>query len=309
MDFNREAIEKQNAHEQLLAQMTNEANARLQEQANATNIEIADKTNAMNKAIADQNLGFQREQQEYEENLQKQIFEREDTAYQRTAQDMRNAGISPLAMSGTNGAGTVVGRTPSNNGMVAEGTTVGATRYEKAQQHLFQKQFREQAKNDMASQIFNGIGEMANQMLDMQNKSAMVKEAEAKAKIAQVQANREEDDYLSLWGLQKENPFYKTNIGHFKIGDEKGSVNILKKGYRANGNNYGGSHNRQEREYRFNKDKQEAWQWQKTFDFGKAQDELNRAFADRVQSFNEQMGIVNAITGGVKTLGGLLSPF
>ena len=61
-----------------------------------------------NGNIARDNLQFQRENLEYQKTLQQQLFEREDTAYQRTVNDMRSAGLSPLSMSGTNGAGSVV---------------------------------------------------------------------------------------------------------------------------------------------------------------------------------------------------------
>lgn len=73
-------------------------------------------TNDVNKDIADQNLQFQRENLDYEKALQKQIFEREDTAYQRTVNDMRLAGMNPLSMQGTNGAGEAIQTEPLNNG-------------------------------------------------------------------------------------------------------------------------------------------------------------------------------------------------
>lgn len=75
------------------------------------------KTNESNEKIAQQNLDFQRENLEYQKALQQQIFEREDTSYQRTAQDMLNAGLNPLTMQGTNGAGEAVSTSPLNNSM------------------------------------------------------------------------------------------------------------------------------------------------------------------------------------------------
>lgn len=73
------------------------------------------KTNEVNQNIANQNLGFQRENLEYEKALQQKIFEREDTSYQRTVNDMRMAGLNPLSMQGTNGAGDVIQTEPLNN--------------------------------------------------------------------------------------------------------------------------------------------------------------------------------------------------
>lgn len=53
-----------------------------------------------------------RENLDYQKALQQQIFEREDTAYQRSVNDMRLAGLNPLSMNGTDGAGEVVDTTP-----------------------------------------------------------------------------------------------------------------------------------------------------------------------------------------------------
>ena len=76
---------------------------------------MSDQTNATNKAIADQNLSFQRENLDYTKALQQQIFNREDSSYQRTVADMRAAGMSPLVMNGTNGAGEALATTAMNN--------------------------------------------------------------------------------------------------------------------------------------------------------------------------------------------------
>lgn len=72
-------------------------------------------TNEVNYKISQQNLAFQRENFEYQKALQQKIFDREDSAYARTVADMRNAGLSPLVMSGTNGAGEAIATTPLHN--------------------------------------------------------------------------------------------------------------------------------------------------------------------------------------------------
>lgn len=61
-----------------------------------------------NERINRENLAFQKEQFEYQKALQQMIFDREDTSYSRTADDMRNSGLSLLSMKGTNGTGSVV---------------------------------------------------------------------------------------------------------------------------------------------------------------------------------------------------------
>lgn len=92
-----------------IAQETNAANAASVQQANETNYKIAQ-----------ENLGFQRELFDYNKLLQQRIFDREDSAYQRTVADMRKAGLSPLMMNGTNGAGEAIAQTALNNGYQAQ---------------------------------------------------------------------------------------------------------------------------------------------------------------------------------------------
>lgn len=89
--------------------------------------EIAEATDATNERIAQANLDFQRENFDYQKALQNQIFEREDTAYQRTVDDMRAAGLSPLSMQNTNGAGSVVPTEALHNDFQAQGYDVEST--------------------------------------------------------------------------------------------------------------------------------------------------------------------------------------
>lgn len=77
--------------------------------------EAVSETNKTNAAIALLNLQSQRENLDYQKALQQQIFQREDSSYQRTVNDMRQAGISPLAMNGTNAAGEAIPTTALNN--------------------------------------------------------------------------------------------------------------------------------------------------------------------------------------------------
>lgn len=72
-------------------------------------------TNQINQQIANQNLDYQRQNLQYQKELQNKIFEREDNSYQRTVADMRAAGLSPLTMSGTDGAGEVINTEPLHN--------------------------------------------------------------------------------------------------------------------------------------------------------------------------------------------------
>lgn len=67
------------------------------------------------RQIDQENLAFQQETFDYQKELQEQIFDREDNAYQRTVADMRAAGLSPLAMNGTNNAGEAIAVSPSEH--------------------------------------------------------------------------------------------------------------------------------------------------------------------------------------------------
>lgn len=76
-------------------------------------------TNKHNKDISDKNLDFQKENLEYQKDLQKQIFEREDTAYQRKVNDLIKAGINPAVAATGSGspAGSLVSTQAPQNDM------------------------------------------------------------------------------------------------------------------------------------------------------------------------------------------------
>ena len=75
--------------------------------------------NDRNALLSEANLQFQRENFEYQKALQKQIFEREDTAYQRAVADAQQVGINPMALAGSGGAqaGEAISTTAPQNNM------------------------------------------------------------------------------------------------------------------------------------------------------------------------------------------------
>lgn len=98
---------------------TNSTNERIARE----NAQIQRETNAMNERIANRNFQIQEATNlqnqknwqanfDYQKALQQQVFDREDSSYARTVQDMRNSGLSPLMMSGTNQAGQAIQTTP-----------------------------------------------------------------------------------------------------------------------------------------------------------------------------------------------------
>lgn len=77
-------------------------------------------SNIVNASVANKNLAFERENFEYQKELQNKIFDREDTAYQRTVNDMRSAGLNPLTIKGTNSAGSAIQTTAPQNKYVVD---------------------------------------------------------------------------------------------------------------------------------------------------------------------------------------------
>lgn len=136
---------------------SNAAQLAATQSANNANLQIAQETNATNKEIAEQNLGFQRDLFEYNKALQQQQWEREDTSYQRTKADMLSAGLNPLSMQGTNGAGEVVSQTaPQNNFQAQTGAPMQAAQLNAYQSKIMSTNEVISALGSVADSI-NGI--------------------------------------------------------------------------------------------------------------------------------------------------------
>ena len=129
----------------------------------AKNSEIAENNLDWEKEAFAQNQANWRENFDYQKALQEKIFDREDTAYQRTVNDMRQAGLNPLAMNGTNGSGEAIATSP-----------------------LQQEAPQSQKISNMAKIMGDLIGTM-NGIQNYQVGISYGKEQEAKARQAQTQ--------------------------------------------------------------------------------------------------------------------------
>lgn len=150
-----------------------------------------DRANALNREYAEKNYQLQARELEYQHALQQQIFDREDTAYQRTVADMRKAGMSPLAMSGTDNAGEAISTTaPQYNYEAKADTTTSqilsqaipqaissisnivSLRNQAAQNSLLEEQARKlRIENDYQEKNYASTQDKQSELLDQQVRS------------------------------------------------------------------------------------------------------------------------------------------
>lgn len=107
------------------------------------------------RAIAENNLNFQKDNLAYQKELQQQIFNREDTSYQRTANDMQAAGLNPLMMNGTNGAGAAI-----NTQALQQSESPAEMKMQKSQLAL-----------QATTQVMNTLKDMSNTMQGIEQSS------------------------------------------------------------------------------------------------------------------------------------------
>lgn len=184
---------------------------------------------------------FQATQDEldYQHELQQTMFEREDTAYQRTAEDMKAAGLNPLTMNGTNAAGNVVSTTAAqqNNtvidrepGEVVKGDTI------QGKVATMQAYRAEAFKNDIDFiNMFNGLTDAiqggADRKLEREKFEESVRQADERLNEQKrhnlVQEESENPKWRAINALMdvigRKTGLFDWNNGSFKIFNDDGA--------------------------------------------------------------------------------------
>lgn len=159
-----------------------------------------------------------REQFDYNKQLNKQIMEREDTAYQRAVADAKAAGLSPLTVAGTGGAGAGGSVSQSNLGMNTEAYQIEPNTLADAMRALQQESMQErQIDADSKSQESQQDFEMKKQSaaLDAQDKM-LDKQLEATAKIEDKKLKEQE-----LQRIQQKKIFNATQRNIFEAKNQE----------------------------------------------------------------------------------------
>lgn len=204
----------------------------------ATDLYNTYKSNKINSDIAEQNLAFQRENLQYQKDLQKQIFAREDNAVQRRVDDLVAAGLSPtLAAGSAANAGQAIETQALHNdyspqtmpnlglsSMLGSGLdalkAVGELNKQKAEIAYLQDQSAN-VKADTANKLIFGENadqwyKLRNYGLDLKNKNqGFNNEILERTKENQVKAQQYKTDLLNneLWWSNADVAFGKKNNG------------------------------------------------------------------------------------------------
>lgn len=148
-DSNERVAEQTNAMNYKIQSETNQANERMTTQTNFANRAIADATNATNMAINQANI-------DYQNAYNQQLFERADTAFQRSAKDASAVGINPLSLSGSVAGGDVAGSSsaPQSSLGAQTGAPMQSSRAEAAKMQAW--------KNEIAD--FSALGSFLSEL-------------------------------------------------------------------------------------------------------------------------------------------------
>lgn len=167
-----------------------------------------------NKKVADRNYEFQKTQWEYQKKLNNLAMQREDTAYSRAVQDLKNAGLSPLMLSSGAGSQALSSGNAPQYDVNGVNTAYGAKQdaLERRRQQLnANRQFRFEQKQanrqlalqsaSMALQVEKQAQELVNSHYDNRLKRQQVKNLEGEYAYNEKHGYRNADLQAYLVGL------------------------------------------------------------------------------------------------------------
>lgn len=158
-------------------------------EAFAQQMALANQQFDWNQRVADRNYDWQKTQWEYQKELNNLAMQREDTAYSRAVQDLKNAGLSPLMLSSGAGAQAL------NSGIAPQYDASGVNVAYGAKQDALER--RRQQINENRQYRFQT--KQANRQLGLQTASlALQVEKQTQDLISSIYDNRQKKAQTQL---------------------------------------------------------------------------------------------------------------
>lgn len=147
---------------------TDQVNRELQEKFFNQQYALANEQFDWNKKVAENNFNLQQQQFNYQKQLNQLQMDREDTAYQRAVTDLKNAGLSPLALTGGSQAQPLNAGTAPQMDVNGVNTAYGAKQdyYNRKRE---QANFERQMEFNQRQQHYNMILQNARLMQDVRS--------------------------------------------------------------------------------------------------------------------------------------------
>lgn len=139
-------------------------------------VNISKKNYEEQKRQFDLNFRNQQEQQQYDRDLQRQIFEREDNAVFRRMEDLKNSGLNPVLAAGS----------AANSGQALQGS---APQGQAAQHDTSALQNRAQLLKDQMQNNFNNFANMAGTIMQMMQMRSNINATDSQAALNFANAN------------------------------------------------------------------------------------------------------------------------